>query len=114
MKEVALSLGWPPSNILLEEASWDTPDQARFLKNTLRSEPFYLVTSANHMPRSMALFKKLGMQPIPAPTDFGMKERQGQDFIPYALFPGVDELQKAETAVYEYLGLAWAKLRGRI
>jgi len=111
MKEVALSLGWPPSNILLEEASWDTPDQARFLKNTQRSEPFYLVTSANHMPRSMALFKKIGSQPLPAPTDF---HALWEPFRPLDLFPQAAALGKTETALYEYWGLLWGWFRGNI
>ena len=40
-------------------------------------EKFILVTSAAHMPRSMALFRKRGLQPIPAPADFQVREAQG-------------------------------------
>jgi uncharacterized SAM-binding protein YcdF (DUF218 family) len=60
----------------------------------------------------MALFQKLGMKPIPAPTDHWVKERKG--ISPYAFFPRADALRKAELAFHEYLGLAWAKLRGQI
>jgi uncharacterized SAM-binding protein YcdF (DUF218 family) len=114
MADVALAFGVDQQNLILESVSKDTEEEARLIQKMVGNNLFVLVTSASHMPRSMALFKKLGMQPIPAPTDYGVKERQGQEVIPYAFFPGVDELQKAETAVYEYLGLAWAKLRGRI
>jgi hypothetical protein len=41
-----------------------------------------------------------------------VKETQGAN--PRMFFPAVDGLRKAETAFYEYLGLAWAKLRGQI
>jgi uncharacterized SAM-binding protein YcdF (DUF218 family) len=35
-----------------------------------------LVTSAIHMPRSVALFRKQGMDPIPAPAGQTAKARQ--------------------------------------
>jgi uncharacterized SAM-binding protein YcdF (DUF218 family) len=54
MKDVALNFGLPPSRLVLEESSWDTRDEAQFLKKQLETDPFYLVTSASHMPRSMA------------------------------------------------------------
>jgi uncharacterized SAM-binding protein YcdF (DUF218 family) len=114
LADVALAFGVDQQNLILESVSKDTEEEARLIQKMVGNNLFVLVTSASHMPRSMALFKKLGMQPIPAPTDYRVKERQGQEVILYAFFPGVDELQKAETAVYEYLGLAWAKLRGRI
>jgi uncharacterized SAM-binding protein YcdF (DUF218 family) len=109
MKEVALSLGLPPSRLLLEESSWDTPDQARLLKESLGSEPFYLITSANHMPRSMALFKKVGTQPIAAPTDF---HALWEPFRPINLFPQAGALGKTEAAFYEYWGLLWGWIKG--
>jgi hypothetical protein len=33
---------------------------------------------------------------------------------PQELFPDAEELRGSQRAVYEYLGLAWAKVRGRI
>jgi uncharacterized SAM-binding protein YcdF (DUF218 family) len=109
MKEVALSLGLPPSRILLEEGSWDTPDQARLLEKSLGSEPFYLITSASHMPRSMALFKKVGTKPLAAPTDF---HALWEPFRPLNLFPQAAALGKTETAFYEYWGLLWGWIKG--
>jgi uncharacterized SAM-binding protein YcdF (DUF218 family) len=98
--------------VILESLSKDTKDEARLIKNIVGNDRFVLVTSASHMPRSMALFKKLGMQPIPAPTDYWVKERQG--ISPAMFFPSSNGLRKAERAFYEYLGLAWANLRGQI
>lgn len=47
---------------------------------------FVLVTSAYHMPRAMSICKELGMMPIPAPTDFYIKDRNGlfSSFLPSA------------------------------
>ncbi len=64
------------------------------------------------MPRSMALLRKQGMKPIPAPTDYSVKESQGEGFL--IPFPSSYELVKARRASYEYLGMIWAKVRGQI
>ena len=64
------------------------------------------------MPRSVALFKKHGLQPIPAPADYQVKEAQGPD--PTRFFPKAGPLVQMESAWHEYLGLAWAWLRGSI
>jgi uncharacterized SAM-binding protein YcdF (DUF218 family) len=114
LADVALTLGVDRQNLVLETLSKDTEDEARLIKKIVGNDPFVLVTSASHMPRSMALFRKLGMQPIPAPTDYGVKEEQEKGIHPARFFPQVGELANTDTAVYEYLGLAWAKLRGRI
>jgi uncharacterized SAM-binding protein YcdF (DUF218 family) len=114
LADVALTLGVDRQNLILETLSKDTEDEARLINKIVGKDPFVLVTSAAHMPRSMALFKKLGMQPIAVPTDYGIKEKEEKEINPGMFFPSVRELGNAEIAVYEYLGLAWAKLRGRI
>lgn len=108
MQDIALRYGLPPSRLVLEEASWDTHDEAILLKKVLGDDDFYLVTSAGHMPRSMALFKKAGTRPIAAPTDF-LAVWESPGII--AFFPQAGALQKTEAAFYEYLGLLWRWVR---
>ena len=112
MEDLARAVGLEKQNIVLEAESKDTKDEARIVKEIVGNGRFVLVTSASHMPRSMALFKKEGMNPIPAPTGHWVKEKQGM--APGGFFPGAGSLRKAERAVYEYLGLVWAKIRGEI
>jgi uncharacterized SAM-binding protein YcdF (DUF218 family) len=112
LADVALAIGVKKQDLILEEVSRDTEDEARLIQEIVGQEQFILVTSASHMPRSMALFKKLGMHPIPAPTDHLVKECQ--KISPGMFYPSANGLCKAERAFYEYLGLAWAKLRGAI
>jgi uncharacterized SAM-binding protein YcdF (DUF218 family) len=109
MRETALKYGLSPSRLVLEENSWDTHDEARLLKKTLGKDSFYLVTSACHMPRSIAMFKKMGTQPIASPTDFqGVRGTlRIMDF-----FPKADALNDTERAFHEYLGLLWGWVRG--
>jgi hypothetical protein len=70
---------------------------------------FNLISHKDHL---AALFKKLCMQPNPAPTDYAIKRRQG--IHPGVFFPSSENIRNAERVFYEYLGLAWAKLRGQI
>ena len=112
LADVAIAIGVKKEDLILEEVSKDTEDEARLIQQIVGQEQFILVTSASHMPRSMALFKKLGMHPIPAPTDYLVKE--SQEMSPGMFYPSGNGLCKAERAFYEYLGLAWAKLRGVI
>ena len=111
MAHVAKELGVDENDIILESQSKDTKDEAQLIKPIVRNNHFILVTSASHMPRSIALFKKLGMNPIPAPTGYLVKK---QNLGPASFFPSSGNLRKAERIFHEYLGIAWAKLRGQI
>ena len=112
MADVAVSIGVDKRDLILETTSKDTKDQARLIKKIVGKDSFVMVTSAAHMPRSMALFEKQGMKPIPAPTGYGVKQRQRPR--PGMFFPGASALRKAEIAFHEYLGMAWAKMRSQI
>ena len=112
LAEIAEAIGINKQDLILEQHSMDTKDEAHFVKALVGKEKFILVTSAVHMPRSMALFRKQGMEPIPAPTGFIVKE--GQGFRPGTFFPDAGELFQTERAVYEYLGMVWARLRGQM
>ncbi len=111
MQQVALDQGVARDRMILESASVDTIDQAKFLRDRLGQAPFYLVTSAGHMPRAMRMFKRPGTQPIAAPTDFHAlwAPLQVTDF-----FPQAGTLANTERAFYEYLGLCWGLVRGQV
>lgn len=111
MGKVAEAVGVSRQDIILESESKDTEEETQLIQPMVGKNPFILVTSAAFMPRSMALFKKLGMNPFASPTDY--LANQTQEIDPYSLYPSGVGLLKAERAVHEYLGLAWAKLRGK-
>lgn len=112
MEKIAMSLDVNRQDIILEEHSRNTEQEAQFVKPTVGAAPFFLVTSASHMPRAMALFTKLGMKPAATPTDYLAVESNA--IVPDEIFPGSYGLRAAERAVYEYLGLAWEKFLGQI
>jgi uncharacterized SAM-binding protein YcdF (DUF218 family) len=112
MGRLAVDIGVPEEDIHLLPEAKDTKDEARHVKDIVGEAPFLLVTSASHMYRAVMLFEKQGTQPIPFPTGHLCKDAPGVaagDFFPDAMV-----LHKAERAVYEYLGILWAKLRGQI
>jgi uncharacterized SAM-binding protein YcdF (DUF218 family) len=112
MQEMALELGVNQSSIILEGDSRDSKDQARNLKSILRTKPFLLVTSGNHMSRASALFEGQGLAPILAPTAFITSQDDPDSFgIP---FPHIGSLGTSHRALHEYLGLFWAKIRGQM
>ena len=112
MDQIAREMGISEQDIILEEHSRNTEEEARYIQPMIGGAPFLLVTSASHMPRAMGLFRKLGMQPIAAPTDYLAKV--GGPFSPEQYYPGASGLFAAERTFYEYLGMAWEKLLGQI
>jgi len=112
MGKAAQMLGADPAQLILERQSLDTESQARFIHPLVGNDNFILVTSASHMSRSMALFKKEGMSPIAAPVGSAVRGKAALALT--NLYPQPGSLLKAQTAVWEYLALAWSKLRSRV
>ena len=111
MAEAAKELGEEGPRILLDQPR-DTAEEMLALREVIEAdELFLLVTSASHMPRSMVLAQAAGLRPIPAPTDFLVKQSPGGDRHPGEYFPSAGALRRAERAVYEYMGLIWAQFR---
>jgi uncharacterized SAM-binding protein YcdF (DUF218 family) len=108
MAEMAEELGVNQEAIVQENRSLDTGQEARLLRPLLGTDPFLLVTSADHIPRSMVLFHKNGMNPIPAPSLYFTNGIDWRD--PQTYFPNPWVFDWAGKAVHEYYGLAWAYL----
>ncbi len=105
--QMAILLGVNPNDIILLESPKDTNEEAIAAKKIAGSVPLVLVTSASHMVRASALFRKNGVTVIEAPTDFQVKKTDSLWQLPSA-----DGLARSECAFHEYLGILWSKLRG--
>lgn len=68
MAGLARQLGVPEDALEVETETFNTGEQARMLASRLADEPFILVTSAAHMPRSLAAVETLGLSAVPAPV----------------------------------------------
>jgi uncharacterized SAM-binding protein YcdF (DUF218 family) len=111
MAKMAEALGVSAEDILRLSEPRDTEEESQQIGSIIGPRPFILVTSASHMPRAMGLLRKRGLQPIAAPTDYLAPRHRSEpdDFVPDAY-----KLFKSQIAFYEYLGLAWETLRGKI
>jgi uncharacterized SAM-binding protein YcdF (DUF218 family) len=109
MRELALALGVNAAEIVTDTESPDTETQAKIIRQMVGDDRVLLVTSASHMPRSVGLFQGAGVNVIPAPTHY--LEQSNAAFSPTDVFPESDNFVEAQRAVYEYLGMLWARLR---
>ncbi|WP_121970050.1 YdcF family protein [Leptolyngbya sp. BC1307] len=121
MKAFALAMNVPESAIVLEGRSLNTRQNAVNVQKILKAQSIdsvLLVTSAIHMPRAVAIFKKLGINVIPAPTDYLVPtESYGQAIATVegrilSLLPEAEALSQFTRALKEYVGLVIYRLRG--
>ena len=110
MRDLLVQLGIPSASIVMEQESNNTYESAVHLRDRLAGKPFYLVTSAGHMPRAIRAFRKQGLLAIPAPTDY-LSSRSWRDVD---IVPSGRHLAISDLAIHEYLGLLWYRLLERI
>jgi uncharacterized SAM-binding protein YcdF (DUF218 family) len=107
------ALGVDQNRLILENESRNTYENALFSKRMVSPAPgrtWLLVTSAFHMPRSMALFRKAGFEVVPWPVDYRTTGRESLFFGDNA----IDSLQATTLAIREWIGLFAYWLSGRI
>lgn len=110
MAQQLLLLGIPGNLVKIDGDADNTAGSARYLKQIAGGRPVFLVTSAGHMRRALGTFRKAGMLPIPAPTDYRLPRSTPIDH--WGTSPS--HLQASDLAVHEYLGFAWYRLTDRL
>ncbi len=110
-RKLLLMVGVPASQIHIEQYSRNTYENILNLRHVLPDPDaqYLLVTSAYHMPRSVAVARKLGLNVIAYPVDY-RSQRSGLRQFDFALF---EHLQTLEPAIREWLGLAVYFLTGK-
>lgn len=121
MAAIATAFGVPATAILQDPTSLNTRENAVNVKQIMAREGMrrvLLVTSAMHMPRSRMIFQKLGIDAIPAPTDFLYTPDEhaalasSTQSLVLNLLPESDRLRNLTRALKEYLGILIYRLRG--
>jgi uncharacterized SAM-binding protein YcdF (DUF218 family) len=121
MAEVLETLGVPTSAILQDPSSLNTYQNAVNVRQIMKErgiQRVLLVTSAMHMPRSLRIFQRQGIEAIPAPTDFLVTKQEIEEpnNSPQAtllsLLPDADRLQNTTRVLKEYIGTVVYRLRG--
>jgi uncharacterized SAM-binding protein YcdF (DUF218 family) len=105
------TLGVPAGRIVLERRSKDTFENAQFSADLVHPRPgqrWLLVTSAFHMPRAIASFRRAGFWAQAAPADW----RTSADWWRVS-WSAATNLKMFDTAAREYLALVTYWLRGR-
>jgi len=112
MQDVLAVMGMPTEALILEDQSADTHDNAVNSARLLKErglDRILLVTSAFHMPRALPLFRKQGLEVIPAPTDF--QQVILESTLPGGI-PGIKNLVRTTEALHEMVGYQVYRLRG--
>lgn len=124
-KDAAIALGIPVEDIIIFETPSTTEEEAKAYKYAMSDSKarLILVTSDCHMPRSMFLFRKLGLKPIAAPADQILKRQYEKNnvqpnqhnsklsyhFDQFWWESNRSNFDKFHAAMHEYIGLIWAK-----
>ena len=111
LSRAAEALGIAPDRIFLIEHARDTEDEARDTQRLAVGAPVALVTSAWHLPRAMALFRSVGLNPVPGPADFRAHADDSLTFDDFLW--DAESLGRSTFALRERLGYLWIWLRGK-
>jgi len=111
LADAAVSLGLERERITEIYTARDTEDEAAAIRAIAGDAPVALVTSAWHLPRAMALCRRQGLDVTACPADYSAlaKKVKPMDFLLW----NVGGLERSTKAFYEWVGLSWARLRGK-
>ncbi len=118
MVKVLEFVGIPATALIQEPNSLNTRQNAVNVKKIMDAQGIkriLLVTSAFHMPRSLAIFRKLGIDAIAAPTDFRTlypRAYISPESVLLSTLPTAEHLAYTSKALKEYVGLLAYWLRG--
>ena len=115
VRKYLLSIGFPDSSLTIEYNSRNTYENALFTKRIMDSlnlhGKYLLVTSAYHMPRALAVFRKAGYNGlVPYVTNRCSGARR---FTPdHLLLPNPDAMYMLEFLIHEWVGYLIYKIKG--
>jgi uncharacterized SAM-binding protein YcdF (DUF218 family) len=113
MRLLLVEWGIPDAAIQVEGGSINTRENALFSHQLLARGGIgriILVTSAIHMPRAAAAFRKVGFEVVAAPADFETGWQKSS--VIFRWIPAADALVGSNRAIREWLGLSVYRLRG--
>lgn len=117
LKNYLLGIGVADSVVVVEKKSRNTYENAAFTVHVLDSlhatkPSCILITSAFHMRRSVACFKKAGLEPDIYPTD--QYYQPSKSLLKDIFIPDVRALQGWNVLIHEWIGMVAYKMAGYI
>jgi uncharacterized SAM-binding protein YcdF (DUF218 family) len=111
MAALAVKLGFPRGNLVIEDRSRNTWENAEQVKGLVSGRTIILVTSAYHLKRAAGMFRKQGFTVIPAPAAY---ESGSRPLSITVLLPRAGALDISSTALAEYLSIIWYWSSGKL
>ena len=114
MGALATALGFPADRLTLERESRTTFESAREIAGLMppakATGSMYLVTSAFHMPRALAVFHRQGLAVCAHPVDHSWVDPGWHGM----LIPQISALRKTTVVFHEWVGYLWYWLTDRL
>lgn len=113
IRDLLIEWGVAPEAILLESSSLNTWQNARQTALLVREQGWQrmlLITSASHMPRALASFRKAGLRVIPSPTDYATVQPPVLDALDF--LPDAGALAQSSRMLHEWIGTFYYRWRG--
>ena len=109
LEKMALIMGLKKNDFITFKKPRDTFEEDLAIKNVVKDNYFFLVTSASHMKRSLMIFREQGMKPIASPGHFYLDNLEKHTFK--EIMPQARYLKMSERALHEYIGIIWWDIR---
>ncbi|MFD1773032.1 YdcF family protein [Paenibacillus rhizophilus] len=110
-----IGLGVDEQNILIENRSLNTEQNAEYTVELLKEQGLsrpVLVTSAFHMPRAVAEFRRAGMEVQPYPTDYHASAAASASWYAGKLAPSPGAIETVGGVLKEYIGSLAVAVKG--
>jgi uncharacterized SAM-binding protein YcdF (DUF218 family) len=110
-RHVFLQMGLAPERLILEAKSRNTWENFTFSKAIAKPRPgevWLLATSAFHMPRAMAIARRVGWTVIPWPTDYWTAKDNHYDAREW-----LTNLNRSDMAIHEWIGIVAYRWTGK-
>ncbi len=123
MADFMKAVGVPAADLIVEQRSETTYENLVEVKKIVGAEPFILVTSAIDLRRSMAVARKLGLQPLASPAAIWAAQHfpAGSSWPEWAWLmikgmatPSTSRFGYLQWAYHEHIGYIWYWLLGRV
>lgn len=117
MKRWAHRMGVPEDAIVIDGTARNTYENATATRRLLQDSSILLVSSASHLPRAAALFRKQGFQVMPAPCGYFARNRPGditRDLTVLQFLPADSAILHTREAVVETAGAFLHRLMGQL
>lgn len=114
MADFLAELGVPQRYLIIEPYSRNTYENIHNAKSLLelkRADRIAVITSAVHMPRTIAICRKFKLNCLAVPTGY-LTDLTAYHW--YDIFPSAFELNQVFGALHEYIGIVYYKIRYRV